>query len=157
MFLDTFFTTRTPQKLSIHIGATMLCCILMASPSLVMANEAQNHYDLGMSESEKGNFTKAYEYLKKAAELGYAEAQYQLGQLYESGKGVAKDTEEASAWYVKAAEQGYEDAKAKAKPTYEKTKESVKENAQKAGTWVKDTATKGYEKTRDYVKKLTSE
>jgi len=32
--------------------------------------------------------------------------------MYESGRGVEKDEEEAVKWYRKAAEQGYEPAKA---------------------------------------------
>ena len=38
------------------------------------------------------------------------EAQYTLGQIYEQGKGVAKDNLQASSWYMRAADQAYWDA-----------------------------------------------
>ena len=45
-----------------------------------------------------------------SAEQGVADAQYNLGYCYESGKGVEQNTEEAKKWYTKAAEQGDEQA-----------------------------------------------
>jgi TPR repeat protein len=43
---------------------------------------------------------------EKAASQGLANAQYQLGLLYERGEGVARDQSEAARWYLQAAEQG---------------------------------------------------
>jgi TPR repeat protein len=40
---------------------------------------------------------------REVAELGYAEAQYELGKQYEGGAGVPLDDGEAMAWYLKAA------------------------------------------------------
>lgn len=40
---------------------------------------------------------------REVAELGYAEAQYELGKQYEEGAGVSLDEGEAMAWYLKAA------------------------------------------------------
>jgi TPR repeat protein len=48
--------------------------------------------------------------LHKAADRGDAHAQFDLGLLYESGRGVYKDTTEAIKWFRKAAEQGYDEA-----------------------------------------------
>ena len=42
-----------------------------------------------------------------------AGAQYALGKMYESGRGVPQDNIQAVAWYRKAAEQGSEEAKTK--------------------------------------------
>ena len=53
---------------------------------------------------------------RKAAEQGYAEAQYELGNCYEKGWSVAQDDQEAVKWYRKAAEKGH--AKAKARLQY---------------------------------------
>ena len=55
------------------------------------------------------NFEKSYPLLKKAAELGNAEAQYNLGVSLEGGYGVEKDEALAFVWYLKSAEQGYND------------------------------------------------
>jgi TPR repeat protein len=46
-------------------------------------------------------------YLTLAAEQGHAEAQYELGLIYEFGHGVKKDIPQAVKWYRKAAEQGH--------------------------------------------------
>ena len=42
-----------------------------------------------------------------AAEQGVATAQYNLGFMYDNGRGVLKDDAEAVRWYRLAAEQGY--------------------------------------------------
>ena len=41
---------------------------------------------------------------------GYVKAQYNLGLMYDNGRGVSKNDAEAVKWYKKAAEQGYADA-----------------------------------------------
>ena len=43
---------------------------------------------------------------KKKAEAGDSTAQYNLGQMYRTGRGVPKDFAEAVKWYRLAAEQG---------------------------------------------------
>jgi TPR repeat protein len=50
--------------------------------------------------------------LRRAADEGQPIAQLQLGQLYESGHSLTKDTREAAAWYRKAAAGGNSEAKA---------------------------------------------
>ena len=52
-------------------------------------------------------------WLEKAAAQGFADAQYNLGVLYEKGKGVAQDFKTAAAWYAKAAAQGNVEAPAR--------------------------------------------
>ena len=42
-----------------------------------------------------------------AAEQGHVEAQYNLGTMFEAGRGVAQDDAEAAKWYGLAAEQGH--------------------------------------------------
>ncbi len=53
------------------------------------------------------NAVDATGFLRKAADHGYAFAQYVLASNYEVGEGVAKDASEAVKWCRKAAEQGY--------------------------------------------------
>ena len=48
--------------------------------------------------------------LTRQAESGNAEAQRNLGEAYETGKGVSRDYTQAAIWYRKAAEQGDEQA-----------------------------------------------
>lgn len=56
---------------------------------------------------EQGNHSEAFEYFQKAAEQGLADAQYNLGLMYNFGWGVTqKNSTKAAEWYLKAAEQG---------------------------------------------------
>jgi hypothetical protein len=48
-----------------------------------------------------------YENNKQFAELGVADAQYNLGKMYYFGKGVPQDYKTAVKWFTLAAEQGY--------------------------------------------------
>lgn len=51
---------------------------------------------------------EAFSWWKKAAEEGYAEAQFVIGRFYSDGIGVNKDEKEAFAWWKKAADQDYD-------------------------------------------------
>jgi len=55
-----------------------------ANDPVAMNREGLNQYD-------KGDYSKAFEYFTKAAELGDVEAHYQLSLLYNDGHGVEKD------------------------------------------------------------------
>ena len=50
---------------------------------------------------------KAFEGYKVKAEQGNAPAQYNLGDCYANGEGVAKDQVQAVSWWRKAAEKGH--------------------------------------------------
>jgi TPR repeat protein len=52
------------------------------------------------------NPAEAVRWYRKAAEQGFAMAQFNLATMYAEGVGVAKDEAEAMRWYRKAAEQG---------------------------------------------------
>jgi len=53
---------------------------------------------------------EAVSWYRKAAELGQADAQYNLGSCYDAGVGVETDKAEAKSWYQKAANQGHKGA-----------------------------------------------
>ena len=48
---------------------------------------------------------EAVRWYRKAAEQGYARAQFNLGLRYDHGQGVPQDVGQAMSWYRKAAEQ----------------------------------------------------
>ena len=58
----------------------------------------------------KQDYIKAVEWYQRAAEQGYAAAQYHLGVMYDNGQGVKQDYIKAVEWYQKAAEQGHAEA-----------------------------------------------
>ena len=58
---------------------------------------------------EQQKFEEAIPILKKAAELGNAESQYNLGYCYRAGTGVEQNTEKGIELFAKSAEQGFND------------------------------------------------
>ena len=58
--------------------------------------------------------------IRKAAEQGDAEAQFNLGCMYDDGEDVPEDDTEAVKWYRKAAEQGHAGAQNNLGYMYEK-------------------------------------
>jgi len=54
-----------------------------------------------------------FRWIKRVAEYGHAEAQYELANLYDKGLGVEKSLSLAAKWYLKSAEQGNVDAQCK--------------------------------------------
>ncbi len=56
------------------------------------------------------NFAQARQWFRRAAEQGHVAAQYQIGVLYEQGRGGKRDLAQARAWFRKAAEAGHADA-----------------------------------------------
>ncbi len=60
---------------------------------------------------EVRDYAKAITYLGLAAEKNDPDAQYYLGYIYGSGKGVSIDYKEAYSWFTKAAAQGQSTAK----------------------------------------------
>jgi hypothetical protein len=85
---------------------------------------------------------KAVSRYTKAAELGDAEAQFNLGVCYDFGEGVQKDPQKAAEWYLKAAEQGHPKAQFKLGVCYEYG-EGVRKNPQKSVYWYSKAAEHG--------------
>ena len=52
------------------------------------------------------NLAKAAKWYRRAAELGYADAQNDLAKLYDDGRGVPQDNVQAYVWYSLAADRG---------------------------------------------------
>ena len=67
-------------------------------------------YEKGEECYSNQNFAEALKWFRKAAELGNADAQNRLGNIYDKGQGVARDYFEAKDWYLKAAQQGNSEA-----------------------------------------------
>ena len=104
------------------------------------ADKAAELYQLGMKYTGSDGITqpdleKAFEYIRQAAEMGYAESQYTMGACYENGKMVEKDIKKAVEWYKKAAEQGNGHAQLHLAVCY-KNGEGVEQSDQKAEEWL---------------------
>ncbi|MCG8687297.1 MAG: caspase family protein, partial [Desulfobacterales bacterium] len=88
------------------------------------------------------NYKQAAAWYRKSAEQGYAEAQNDIGFLYEKGLGVEKDYFQASGWYRKAAQKGYVVAQNNIGFLYEKGL-GVEKDYLKAAYWYRKAAHQG--------------
>lgn len=60
----------------------------------------------GVEAYNNSEYSEAFKWFHKAAELGYAPAQHNIGRMYNEGVGVEKDSASAVSWFRKAAQQG---------------------------------------------------
>src|SRR5215471_16629583 len=80
---------------------------LAAAHTLADAGDVVAQLSLGSILYFGANDTaEAIDWFRKAANQGYAPAEFQMGQLYDFGFGVTKDDREALAWYRKDADHG---------------------------------------------------
>jgi len=80
--------------------------------------------------------------LHSRADRGDVSAQFQLGEIYATGRGAAKDEAEAVRWFRKAAERGHADAQVSLGFRYEKGVGVVKDYAE-ALRWYQKAAEQG--------------
>jgi TPR repeat protein len=63
-------------------------------------------FQKGFAAAQSGDFATALREWRPLAEQGHADAQYNLGVMYDEGRGVLQDDKTAVKWYTLAAEQG---------------------------------------------------
>ena len=101
------------------------------------------------------DYKQMAERLLPAAERGNPKAQYNLGVLYHSGKGVAKDFQQAFKWYRKAAEQGHMKAQYYCALLLHNGRGTAK-NDEEAVMWLHKSAEQGNEDAKKALDKLLS-
>jgi len=112
----------------------------------VFGQEAQNEtslFDLGIEYYQKEDYEAALLWFKLAAEQGFANAQYNLGVMYDQGQGVAQDYKEAVRWYRQAAEQGLAKAQYNLGVRYDNG-EGVPQDYKEAVRWYRLAAEQGH-------------
>ena len=98
---------RTPSlKKTVIAGLCIIAVFVMAILIFNGEQSPEKQFEKGEQYYNEGNYTKAVNCYRKAAEQGNADAQYNLGLCYASGQGVTQDYTEAVKWYRQAAEQG---------------------------------------------------
>ncbi len=93
-------TERAPAVTARYCRAVLLS-LLLALPASGMAAEEDKIWE-GL-----------FNYQQKMANIGNAEAQYKLAEMYAQGQGVKIDPDQARHWYEVSAAQGYEPARLK--------------------------------------------
>lgn len=86
----------------------MTCTRLALATVLALAFTplAAQDFQKGLTAAKAGDFATALQEWRPLAETGDADAQRNLGIMYDSGQGVAQNYAEAAKWYELAAEQG---------------------------------------------------
>lgn len=83
---------------------------LMTIAFILMSSSSYADNAKGEEAYENGNYQLAFEEFTKAAEQGDADAQYNLGVMYEHGHGVDQSDLKAGEWYQRAADNGHPEA-----------------------------------------------
>ena len=91
---------------SVYFGMLLLsAAVMIFSVRLTIASDL----DSLKAATEQGD-AKAVQSIRRIAEQGFAEAQFTLGDMYDTGRGVRHSNIEAVRWYRMAAEQGFAEA-----------------------------------------------
>ena len=107
----------------------------------------------GNSEPLGHSDTEAVERYRKAAEQGNAIAQFNLGVMYEQGRGVGQSDTKAVAWFRQAAEQGYAYAQFNLGFMYEEGR-GVGQSDAEAVAWYRKAAEQGNAYAKKKIEKL---
>lgn len=95
---------------------------------------AEGEWDQARGAHERGDYAAEVALVRPLAERGYPFAQFNLGVLYDQGKGVPQDNAQAMQWYQKAAEQGLPQAQVNLGIMYEEG-QGVKPDYVRAYFW----------------------
>src|SRR5215471_9458253 len=96
-----------------------------------------------MAAAARGDYATAVRLLRPLADQGDAQAQYNLGVLYDNGQGVPQNDAEAMKWYRKAAEKGHARAQQNLGTMYANG-QGVPQNYTEAMTWFRKAADQGH-------------
>ena len=78
----------------------------LAALALLMASPARAGFEEGVAAYNRGDFASAMAQFKPLAVQGDPRAQFNVGLMYEDGRGVVQNYREALQWYKIAAQQG---------------------------------------------------
>lgn len=83
----------------------LLCLSLFSATA--NAQSVQTLFERGMEAGNAGDYARAFELVRQAAEGGHAPAQYTLGSMYSFGQGIEPSRSEAMIWFERAASQDH--------------------------------------------------
>ncbi len=138
----TIPTDYTPSN---QIVANFPIAVVTSSDSISSAskmNELGEDYYYGRN-GKSQNLSEAVMWIRKSAELGDPQGQYNLGTLYAQGLVVQEDYSEALKWFRKSAGQGYDQAQYNLGVMYSQGL-GVTQNYTEALKWFSKSADQGY-------------
>lgn len=124
------------------IASAILSALVVAGSCMERPGSQPGHATTSTVSSAVARENDSLDSLLKAANQGFADAQLQLGKLYEEGKRVPQDYATAASWYRKAADQGNADAQQKLGSLYYYGT-GVPQDYVAAVNWYKESASQG--------------
>jgi TPR repeat protein len=103
---DEGFEQMTMKEVVMRNRAIGLCVIALFAASCGTSQTLPLSQEGSTQSSKGGSAMSPVQALRASAEQGNAEAQFNLGLLYDHGRGLPKDKGEALKWYRRAAMQG---------------------------------------------------
>ena len=119
------------------------------------ADTPEQQFQQGLEATARDDYQTAFKLWLPLAEQGYSSAQYNLGVMYQYGRGVKQDDFEAVKWFSKAADQGNENAQFMLGMSYLLGK-GVQVNKFLAKEWLGKACDNGEQKGCKYYAKLKS-
>jgi TPR repeat protein len=104
----------------------------------------------------KGDYQAAYDEWLPLAELGDAEAQFNLGVMYDEGAGIDQSYVTAANWYRKAANQGFLDAQTNLGMMYYEGL-GIPRDLAAAAEWFRRATSQGDHEAAGYLKLIEKE
>ena len=146
------------RKLLIALG--VFVAVTAGSSSVVIAG----FYE-GVAAYDKGDYKTALPEFRLSAAKGDARAQYNLGVMYRTGKGVTQDYQEADRWYRNAAELGHAGAQFSLGLMYQEgfigkmyvKGQGIKKNYVKAYKWFNIAASNGHQPSKKNMSAVEKE
>ena len=125
-----------------NAGRALTLATVVALTSVVMVRPVSADFEAGWAAYQRGDFAAAIAAWRPLAEHGMARAQFNLGVLFDEGKGVERDLARAMAWWRKAAEQNMTEAQHNLASLYI-AGEEVPQDYARALVWLNKAAAQG--------------
>jgi TPR repeat protein len=125
------------KKLSLLLLLVALTAAGCASREIM-----QDNYVRGNAAYDEDYPVEAFVLLKPAADWGNPNAQYLIATMYDFGRGLRVDHEEANVWYLRAAQEGQDDAQYNLAISY-KRGEGIEQDDAMAVYWLGRSAARG--------------
>ena len=135
------------------LTTALLGASVFSFQSTAWADTTEQQFQQGAEATTRGDDQTTFKRWLPLAEQGDATAQYYLGNMYSTGRGVKQDDVEAVKWYRKAAEQGLAPAQVKLGAAYILGK-GVQVNKSLAKEWFGEACNNGEQKGCEFYGKL---
>lgn len=120
-----------------------LLLLSIFSAGVYAQGPGEKEFNTAMDYYHKKQYPDAAAWFEKAANLGNAQAQYNVAICYEDGTGITASQETANSWYLKAAQLGLAKAQNAVGAYYEKGR-GITQSYAEAAKWYQKAADQGY-------------